>query len=135
MRAFLLLLIVSLGGACGPAASKSPAGSEISLSLADSTHAAGDTIRLTLHNRSTTAIGYNLCSSTLEQHGGQAWARVPESRMCTMELRSLQPSDSATQALALDADLAAGEYRYRTTVTAPLGGTRRELTTQPFRVQ
>lgn len=77
---------------------------------------------LTLENGSTQAISYNLCTSALERNTNGSWTAVPEDRVCTMELRSLTPGNTATFTATLPPGAQAGEYRYSTNVERDAGG-------------
>ena len=87
-----------------------PTGS-VSLSAAPARAAAGSAMTLTLRNGSSETLGYNLCTSGLQTGAGAA---VPSDRICTMELRTLQPAASASYSWELPADLAPGRYRFTT---------------------
>ena len=89
-----------------------PTGS-VSLSAAPPRAAAGSTMTLTLHNGSSRTIGYNLCTSGLQTSAG---APVRSDRVCTMELRMLGPAARASDPWELPDDLAAGRYRFTTTI-------------------
>lgn len=86
---------------------------------------------LTLRNGSTTPVLYNLCSSALQR--GPSWEPVETGDICTMELRTLQPGDSATFEKTLPPDLSPGGYRYVTNVDTD--GQRSVATSNPFRIE
>ena len=83
-----------------------------------------------LRNDSQRALGYNLCTSSLERRIGQAWQQVPSQRICTMELRSLTPGEEARYSIALTG-LPPGEYRATTRVE----GLPAAVTTEPFQLR
>jgi len=119
--AFLFLLLAGCATtASGPAA--------VTLNAAKT----GERVTLTLRNDATAPAGYNLCSSTLQRNEGGTWANVPTDEMCTRELRSLEPGDTATFQKTLPAGASAGEYRYATTVHVSEQG--REVSSNSFRV-
>jgi hypothetical protein len=86
-------------------------------------HGTGDTITVTLSNRSSGDVGYNLCPSRLEQRSGSSWVHVPPvpERVCTMELRLLPPGQAASARLVYVRPLPQGEYRVTTGVELPGG--------------
>ncbi len=79
-------------------------------------------VELTLENGSSQAISYNLCTSALERSTNGGWTAVPEDRVCTMELRSLAPGETATFTATLPAGAPSGEYRYSANVEREAGG-------------
>ena len=85
----------------------------VSLNASPQRAAAGSTMTLTLRNGSLRTIGYNLCTSGLQTSAGAA---VRSDRVCTMELRTLGPAARATDSWELPDDLAAGHYRFTTTI-------------------
>lgn len=89
--------------------------------------AARDSIVLTLHNGSTQGVGYNLCPTTVERQTAGAWQPLASDRVCTMELRTLNPGEQATFTTTLPAGAAAGEYRFVTKVAIPLNGELRSV--------
>jgi hypothetical protein len=92
----------------------------------------GDTNRLTLTNGTATPLGYNLCHSILQRRDGGSWTDVRTDEVCTMELRTLQPGASATIDKRWPSNAGAGEYRYRTRVELPHGGSGTEVVTSTF---
>lgn len=87
---------------------------EIGFTASPNRVAPGGTLALTLANRSSAQIGYNLCTSGIQTAAGAA---VQTDRICTMELRTLEPGDSATYAYELPDDLEPGRYRLTTGAT------------------
>jgi hypothetical protein len=106
--------------------------SDLELKTNARSYSASDMVRLQLFNRSTSEVGYNLCTSRLEHRSGDAWTVMPDHRACTMELRILAPGDSAASQRTLDTTVAAGEYRLVAVLDA--GGHVREVATAPFTV-
>jgi hypothetical protein len=86
---------------------------EATLSVAPASTTEGATVTLTLSNGSKEQVGYNLCTSNLETSGG---VRVPTSRVCTMELRTLEPGRNADYRYGLPVNMVAGSYRVVTQV-------------------
>lgn len=132
MRGLLLAGAVSFLAACASGLQTGAGG--ISLSLQPQAVAAGETITLTLRNDSSADVGYNLCSSTLEQRVGDAWQPVATDRVCTMELRTLPPGQVTTYPMEIPAQAAAGEYRYVTAVELMEMGTRGGVQSDGFRI-
>ena len=89
---------------------------------------------LTLDNESAGTIGDNLCASGLERGSGVGWQPVPENRLCTMELRTLQPRNEISEELRLPETLASGDYRYTTTVERIETRGRDAIASNQFRV-
>lgn len=96
--------------------------------------AAPDSIVLTLRNGSEAAMYYNLCTSSLERQRNGGWETVPSERVCTLELRTLDPAAEARYTLDLPAVLEPGSYRVRTSVENTGTGERNDLVSEPFRV-
>lgn len=94
------------------AQSPEPSG-DVTLSAAPASTTEGATVTLTLSNGSKEQIGYNLCTSNLETSGGQD---VPTSRVCTMELRTLEPGRTADYRYELPVNMVDGSYRFSTQV-------------------
>ena len=109
-----------------------PGAADLVLRLNATSYSASDTVRLQLFNRSSAEVGYNLCTSRLEHHAGDAWTVMPDHRACTMELRLLAPGDSAAGERTFDPAVTAGEYRLVSVIDA--GGQVREVASQPFTV-
>lgn len=127
MKMATLLLSLMLGSACAMnSASESTNG--VTLTAAHS----GQAVVLTLRNDSGAAVGYNLCSSTLQRRAGGTWENVPTDRMCTMEIRNLDSGGAATFDHTLPDGTAAGEYRYVTIVDA--NASRANVASNPFNV-
>lgn len=99
-------------GQPAPPAPPPEAEREVTLSASPSRVAAGGTVTLALTNGLRQPIGYNLCTSALIRNGRQ----VPTDRVCTMELRTLQPGGRATYGYELPSNLASGSYRFNARV-------------------
>lgn len=76
------------------------------------TYKAGETVVLSLENKSDEDLGYNLCSAYYEQKNENGWLAMPSLRLCTAEVYSLEPGRITTYEYELDASLPAGEYRF-----------------------
>jgi hypothetical protein len=122
----LIVLLLSLAMLAGCATS----GAEIN-GVTLTAARTGSKVLLTLRNDSASPVGYNLCSSALQR--GPAWEPVETGDVCTMEIRTLQPGDSATFEKTLPSDLPAGEYRYVTNIDGE--ATRFVVGSNPFRVE
>ena len=73
---------------------------------------AGETVTLTLENRSGTRYTFNPCFRTLEREQAGSWAPVPDpGRICTMEAWLLEAHGTRTGNTELDSPLEAGRYR------------------------
>ena len=99
-------------------------------------YAPGDTVSARLENGSETALGYNLCFSTLERREGSGWDVADEPLMiCTAELRHLGPGESVAHRRELPAGLQSGWYRLRVFVHFPLeNGSRVPVHSEAFEV-
>jgi hypothetical protein len=128
-------ILIALLAACGPALQNDFPVPGVMLSAAPVPAAPGDSVMLTLENGSGEQIGYNLCTSGLERRVGEAWEAVPSDRVCTMELRTLEPGREATFRLQLAAELADGEYRFSTRVERMEEGAGYVISTDPFRIR
>ncbi len=133
MRIAVSVLLV-LFAACGPSLQAGGAGSAVRLDIEPDRAAPGDSVLLMLTNGSPHAIGYNLCSSGLEAREGDGWNPVPSSRVCTMELRTLEPDETTSYRFDLPAGLAPGEYRFTTTTERLDAGDRIGIRSPPFTV-
>lgn len=128
-----ILLVVGISCACGP--SLQPGAGEVTLAVEPANPSPGDSVSITLRNGSGAALHYNLCASGLERQTNGGWETVPSERVCTMELRTLEPSADASFALELPNDLQPGGYRFRTSVEILDSGERNDVTSDPFRVE
>lgn len=132
-RFFPLLLALALCAGCtSPRAASAPPG--VRLSVQPAPIAPGDSLVLVLENASADPVGYNLCASGLERREAGAWRPVPSQRVCTMELRTLDPGGEARYTLPLPEGLPAGEYRAVTGVENLPRGERTGVASEPFRV-
>lgn len=111
---------------CAVSQAVAPAAS-VSLSAARS----GSEVTLTLRNDSAAEVQYNLCTSALQRSASGVWSELQTGDVCTMELRSLQPGQSATFVKSLPSGLGSGEYRY---VARVHGEATRDLASNPFSV-
>src|SRR5688500_16948220 len=117
--------------------------SSVTLTLDRDAYAPGATATMTIRNRGRDTLGYNQCSSrSVEQQQGSGWVAHPEpQRMCTMELRLLNPNETQTATTDIPATLPrGGVYRMvltlgiqRATPSGQSAGSVR-ATSQTFRV-
>lgn len=107
-------------------------GGDVRLSASPSRTAAGSTMTLTLTNSANYTVGYNLCTSAIETAGG---SNIPLDRVCTMELRTLQPGRSANYSFELPANLGDGRYRFSTSAENTDAGTPAVVKSNIFTVQ
>jgi len=128
IRAVIMILLLA---ACAGAAEVGP-DQQVSLEVQPAAVSPGAAVTLTLGNRTPWPVGYNLCTSTLERESGGSWQPVPEDRMCTMELRMLDPGERSELQLELPAALEPGNYRYTTNVEDR--GSMEAVSSPPFRV-
>lgn len=132
MRGILLGGMLLLMTGCAAGLQNGTGG--VSLSVEPETTEAGATITMILRNDSPAAVGYNLCSSTLEQRLDGAWQPVMTDRVCTLELRTLAAGQVTTYPMELPADLGGGEYRFITAVEFMEMGTRGGVQSGTFRI-
>lgn len=105
---------------------------EVTLSAAPASTAEGAIVTLTLSNGSKEQVGYNLCTSNLETSGGR---RVPTSRICTMELRTLESGRRADHRYQLPVNMVDGSYRFATRVQWMNSGRRSIVRSNSFEVR
>lgn len=127
----------ALLGACTPPEPSDDPGGLAELRVSPDAVSAGDEVMLTLVNRSDGELGYNLCPAVLDRREGGEWVEEPlrPAEVCTMELRVLSPGDSSHYRHMVPPALAAGEYRFRTGIEAPLGEGRVEVASGAFQVR
>lgn len=97
----------------------------------------GDTILVLLGNESDEPLGYNLCVAGLERLTAGAWQPVqqlPDNVFCTLELRVLEPAESAYGRQVVYSFIEPGAYRFHTTVEWPLGHGTVAVISNGFRI-
>lgn len=134
MRTLIPTLLVFLA-ACGTSLELGGDASPITLGVDPDVASPGATVELTLTNSSADPIGYNLCTSGLERRDGGDWEPVASNRVCTMELRTLEPGSAARYSYELPAGLASGEYRFTTTAENLTAGGRTGVRSEAFTVR
>jgi hypothetical protein len=105
----------------------------LSMSASPTTVSPGGSVTLTLSNQTAWPVGYNLCTSALQREAAGSWQAVPEDRICTMELRMLDPGGRSQLELQLPPTLEPGQYRY--TANIEDRGSMEEVSTEPFTVR
>lgn len=100
-------------------------------------YTAGDVGGMTLRNAGERMLGYNACTWTLERGDDGAWRTAPheDERMCTMELRLLEPGRSVDINFSFDERLPAGEYRLRAWLERMESGGREHVLSRPFAIE
>lgn len=133
----VLLLTMMLAAACTTTAQTAIEDGAATLRVEPTTVSAGDSLVLVLVNGLEEPLGYNLCTSVLEWRRGEAWEPMPSDRVCTMELRILEPGQDDRFAVQMPElpQLPAGEYRALTGVEHMTSGGRTELASEPFHVE
>lgn len=129
----LVRLIAVLAGCAAPV--PEPEVPDVALIVEPARVAPGDSVTVQLTTTLGDGIGFNLCSSTLERRLANDWQAVPSDRICTMELRTLVPGDTARFTFHLSDGLAPGEYRYHIRVVRSPTDEMRDVSSEPFRVQ
>lgn len=105
---------------------------DVTLSAAPARTTEGASMSLTLRNGSREQLGYNLCTSALETSAGRP---VPSGRICTMELRTLEPGRNATYSYELPKTMVEGSYRFLTQVEWMGSGRRTGVRSNSFEVR
>ena len=73
---------------------------------------AGESLTLTVENRSASSFAFNPCTRSLEREQNGSWVPTPEEgRMCTMEAWILDPRGTRTGTTELPSPLPPGRYR------------------------
>ena len=134
LRPFAAALLTSTFFAAGCASSSTSPPAD-SLTLRAEADSPATSVGLVMTNRSADRLGYNLCPSTVERRTGDAWRTLPSERVCTMELRTMEPGGQATYTLRLEEPLAAGQYRVKASVERMERGTRLAVYSNTFTVR
>lgn len=132
MRIALPCLILVMS-ACAPSAQPGASPEGVRLEVEPEVVTPGDSIELILTNAASGPIGYNLCTSGLERRQNEGWQAVRSDRVCTMELRTLPVGSEDRYSLGLSVELAAGDYRFRTSVEDLDTGERSSIVSDSFR--
>ena len=96
-----------------PSASSGTGTQPIAITVDRAAYAPGATVGLRIVNGSDATFGYNPCTRSVEREQSGAWTTLPPEpdRVCTMELRLLQPRQTVSATTDLPRSLAAGRYR------------------------
>ncbi|MFT3710836.1 MAG: hypothetical protein QM817_24695 [Archangium sp.] len=121
-RGVAFLLVASLGSlGCGGGLER------VSFSADDVSYARSARVGLSLTNVSPVAVGVNLCLSQLVSADGKTTG-PSEAAGCALEPVPLQPGDFVESRKTIPAELAAGKWRYATTIRLPNGAGEKVLT-------
>lgn len=94
----------------------------------------GEPVVLQLHNRGSTNLGYNLCTSNLERRIDGQWRPQVTHRICTMELRNLAPGAFAAFTFDDTGSWNPGVYRFQTRIETS-DGDWLSIVTDPFSIE
>lgn len=84
----------------------------VTVTVDRATYAPGADVTLRIANRSDQRFGYNACTRAVEREAGAGWVTIPEpERVCTMEIRFLEPRSTVTERTELPQALERGRYR------------------------
>lgn len=135
MRRTLFLALAALMLSCRASAPSDEPIAGPRLATTFPTYGQAGEVTLELTNHGPGMVGYNLCDSQVERLAGDEWVRQhPVAEVCTRELRTLAPGDTATFTFRLDADIPAGHYRVRTRTEQMDSGERAPLVSNTFAV-
>lgn len=133
MRFYFSMLFLAIIGGCVTTNGTVDV-NDLTLHVSPDQPARGEQVTLILRNQSAAMAGYNLCTSSLMRQVPDGWQPVPSDRVCTMELRTLEPGDEASFPLQLEVDLASGTYRFETRVELLETGGSEQIATEPFAI-
>lgn len=112
----------------------------VTLTVDKTDYAPGGAVVMSITSHRADTVGYNPCSNrTFERDSGGVWVVHPEpNRMCTMELRLLNPHDTHTANTEVPANASGGTYRIVLTLRPETTDTTRAgavaATSSPFTV-
>ncbi len=145
MRALVLLpLAALLALGCSSSSTDSPPGRQLSplpgailitYQAERSTYRQGDSATIVLRNGTGQPLGYNLCGSSREIRTGGSWKPIPQTRICTLELRILAPGAETHYREPITAEWQPGEYRMTTAIERMRSGDVGRIHTPPFTVE
>ncbi|MBW3589494.1 MAG: hypothetical protein KY429_08745 [Actinobacteria bacterium] len=96
----------------------------------------GDVVEVKLRNMFVRRLGSNLCFARLEVEDRDSWRHIPHlgpNEACTSELRIILPGASMQGQMTLPGDVRSGIYRL--SLDVEVGGDRRTITSETFRVE
>jgi hypothetical protein len=86
--------------------------SPIAITVDRETYSPGAEVGLRIENRSDSRFGYNACPRRVEREADSGWVTIPEpDRVCTMEIRMVEPRSTKTDRTDLPGALEPGRYR------------------------
>lgn len=119
--ASLPLLVLLSGCAATPLEPARPGGLEYTVDSAIA--APGESVAVSLHNRSAAPIGYNLCIGALERLRGPLWIpALSAANACPDTWTTLEPGQQASAEAPLPTGLGPGDYRFVTRLKVPPDG-------------
>ena len=84
---------------------------------------AGETLTLTIENKSARSYAFNPCTRSIEREDAGAWKPVTEEgRICTMEAWILDPRGTRTGTTELPTTITPGRYRVVVRLTVEAAG-------------
>lgn len=109
----LLLACAAPQGAGGNSSAPADgATNPIAITVDRETYSPGAEVGLRLENRSDSRFGYNACQRRVEREADSGWITIPEpDRVCTMEIRMLEPHSTKADRTDLPGTLTPGRYR------------------------
>jgi hypothetical protein len=123
-------------GTQGPSGGSAEETSPAALVTDATTYRPDQSVTVRLVNRSRSSLVYNLCRASLERHvDDNDWrpARLTLGDVCTAELRTLRPGQSASYSFRFDREHRRGEYRVR--MNDQSGAQRWTVVSNGFRLQ
>ena len=92
------------------------------------------TVTLVLENGTGGVVRYDLCHSDLQREVDGQWVDIPDDRVCTDDLRALDPGEATEERLPSPDGLVTAGYRYETRIEIETGGERADPTirSRPF---
>jgi hypothetical protein len=130
MTARVLVFIAGVVGllACN---STEPSLDSLTLVTDNASYTPPSTIKVTLTNASSEAVGTGMCAE-LQRHDGDTWVAVNQAVPCSPDVRQVQSGETMTSFIDVPAGTPAGEYRAVKGVFGPV--TIPAITTQPFTI-
>lgn len=84
----------------------------VTVSTTASSYTPGSRVGLRITNNTSSTLGYNACTRTLEHETNGNWNPIPEpNRMCTMQITLIEPGQTRSDATDLPNSLPVGTYR------------------------
>lgn len=129
----LLLLILSLGCELNDLHLETFPG--VTLTATFTVPPGGPRVGLTLANRSTARIGYQMCPTTIERRKGSEWVPTNWSPLvqCSPDYQTLEAGNEVGESFNPVGSLPPGTYRARASVWQPFGPAQ-QITSNSFDV-